>query len=106
VRGDYFGPPGWLFSGLHQDLPLRGTRGRKTGPHVLGSLRNKHGNEVMKKVEEEEEEYDPVVGCPACGVGEHKQCPFWYFGCCCHNGGPQPFGDCPPGGCSCGPRKS
>jgi hypothetical protein len=45
--------------------------------------------------------------CPHCGVDEHRQCRFWYDGCCCcHNTGPQPFGECPPSGCSCSEARS
>jgi hypothetical protein len=37
---------------------------------------------------------DECTWCP-CSIGEHARCGRWYDGCCCHNLGPQPFGQCP-----------
>jgi hypothetical protein len=48
---------------------------------------------------------DAVIRICACAGGEHGDCWHWYDGCCCHNTGPQPFGECPADGeCSCKPE--
>jgi hypothetical protein len=44
----------------------------------------------------------PEPDCTQCDSGDHIRCGNWYDGCCCHNAGPQEFGECPgTGGCSC-----